>query len=184
MEWVILGLVCVPVIVLVAAFYASRAGQGVEVRPHQVIPTASPRAFVSARAASSAEPNWELVDEAARGFDALVAEHGGKWFYSRVAGVSYPNEDGTSRQKVIRTLTVWQELILERQPEHKLYPYAVRVLVAEGRQIGYVESRAASDVGPSMAAGKQWKAYVAGVGCVPDGGKLGVRIVLLRCGDH
>jgi hypothetical protein len=59
-------------------------------------------------------------------------------FKTTVAGVTFANADGSSRQDAIRTLSARVPVRLVREPNNAHDPYAVAVFTPEGRQIGYV----------------------------------------------
>ena len=53
-------------------------------------------------------------------------------FFSKVAGVSYRNEDGSSRQSIIRRCHIGERLLLKPEPDNPVDPNAVRVLRQNG----------------------------------------------------
>jgi hypothetical protein len=52
------------------------------------------------------------------------------------------------------------ELRLERDPENEHDPNAVKVLLADGRQLGWVPRELAFDLAPKLDAREQWSAVV------------------------
>jgi hypothetical protein len=61
-----------------------------------------------------------------------------KHFYSKVAGVSFENKDGTSRQSLILQCKKYDRIVLVPEPENPHGSTAVRVENASGTQLGYL----------------------------------------------
>jgi hypothetical protein len=61
-----------------------------------------------------------------------------KHFYSKVAGVSFENKDGTSRQSLILQCKKYDRIALVPEPENPHGSTAVRVENASGTQLGYL----------------------------------------------
>jgi len=59
-------------------------------------------------------------------------------FRTRIAGTSYNNEDGSSRQALIAELSRGDELTLVHEPANTYDKYAVAVFNSAGKQLGYV----------------------------------------------
>ena len=55
-----------------------------------------------------------------------------------VAGVSYDNDDGSSRQTIISRCKPGETLMLIREPDNKFDAGAIKVTRRNGQQIGYV----------------------------------------------
>ncbi len=55
-----------------------------------------------------------------------------------VVGESYDNDDGTSRQKIIRRCKAGDQIVLRREPDNPYDPNAIAVTTAAGEQIGYL----------------------------------------------
>ena len=51
-----------------------------------------------------------------------------KWFWSKVAGVTHENEDGTSRQKILQRCEARELLRLVPEPHNPVDPNAIAVL--------------------------------------------------------
>lgn len=62
--------------------------------------------------------------------------------HSKVVGVTFGNDDGTSRQAYIEKLKPGDELILKPMPTPD-YPNAIGVFTVGGKQIGYVKDELA-----------------------------------------
>jgi hypothetical protein len=67
-------------------------------------------------------------------------------FWTNIAGVKYWNADGTSRQRVLRELPPFTPVKLEEEPDNLHDPNAVRVVLQDGRQLGYLPRDVASEV--------------------------------------
>ena len=57
-------------------------------------------------------------------------------FYSKIAGVTRKNDDGSSRQKLLKKCKVGQPLKLAREPANPADENAVMVLTMDGKQEG------------------------------------------------
>ncbi len=78
-----------------------------------------------------------------------------KPFYSKVAGVSHKNNDGSSRQKILKKCRVGDSLKLVREPRNKFDKNAVKVLTEDGKQIGYLNKHVAAEIAPRLDKGSQ-----------------------------
>ena len=70
---------------------------------------------------------------------------------TKVVGVSKTNEDGTSRQEIIRNEVAEEDkLQLEAEPSNPFDPNAIKVLSKHGHQIGYLSKELAEKVLPAI----------------------------------
>jgi hypothetical protein len=69
-----------------------------------------------------------------------------------VAGVSFDNDDGSSRQTIISSCKPGETLRLIREPDNKFDPRAIKVVRGNGRQVGYLPARITCDGDPSGLA--------------------------------
>lgn len=70
---------------------------------------------------------------------------------SKVVGVSKRNDDGSSRQEIIKEQVVEDDpLALQAEPENKYDVNAVKVLSKFGKQIGYLNKELAEKVKPAL----------------------------------
>jgi hypothetical protein len=69
-----------------------------------------------------------------------------KMFYAKVAGVTFPNADGTKRLPVVRACRVAEILVLVPDDSIPDHPGAVGVHRAGGGQLGYLDARLAGEV--------------------------------------
>jgi len=76
-------------------------------------------------------------------------------FSTKVVGVSHKNDDGSSRQKIIRkTCSAGQRLFLVREPDN---PHGngntIAVVTGKGKQVGYLGTDTADDLAPFIDSG-------------------------------
>jgi len=64
-------------------------------------------------------------------------------YFVSVAGVSYDNDDGSSRQTIISRCKPGEALMLNREPNNRFDSGAIRVTRRNGQQIGYVPAHIA-----------------------------------------
>lgn len=75
-------------------------------------------------------------------------------YETKVVGVSMENEDGSSRQEIIRMeVEENDKLKLESEPTNGYDPNAVKVLSQYGNQIGYLNKEIAEKVKPALEHG-------------------------------
>ena len=77
-----------------------------------------------------------------------------KTYSCNVAGATYANPDGSSRQSILRDIAAQDSIALELEPEpdNKHDPNAVKV-IANGQQIGYVPGYIAKSLAPRLERG-------------------------------
>lgn len=68
----------------------------------------------------------------------------------RVAGVTYSNADGSSRQAIIDTMTIDTPVQLVPEPTNKFDPNALAVFIPGNKQIGYVPREFAARIAPFL----------------------------------
>lgn len=66
-------------------------------------------------------------------------------FNSKVVGVSFGNDDGTSRQEIIKTCKPGDDLILKPVPTTE-YPDAIGVFTKQGKQLGHINAELAAEL--------------------------------------
>ena len=86
-------------------------------------------------------------------------------FYSKVAGVTKNNDDGTSRQEIIQEeLKVGDMLFLDREPHNSYDRNAIAVVTSDfDKKIGYINSDLASRLAPLMDRGSFIDCHVADI---------------------
>lgn len=78
----------------------------------------------------------------------------------QLTGERFANEDGSDRQGLIALLAIDEPLMLEREPGNAHDPNAIKVLSAEGAQLGYVAREGARWLAVQMDGGATIEAYV------------------------
>lgn len=103
-----------------------------------------------------------MQDEFEDFMDLLARECDGQWFYGKVAGVTWPNPDGSSRQEIAATLVERDELSLMAEPENAFDANAIAVHSPDGDQVGYLEGRLARELTHRMKQGVRARCFVRG----------------------
>jgi len=109
-------------------------------------------------------------------FGSSVEKH----FYNKLKGVSFRNDDSSSRQKSIRTLKECEELQLCREPDNKFDPNAILVRSGNGARLGYLDARLAGEVTRSLKSGVRWRCYVRHVLHEPGTPSFGVTVFMVK----
>lgn len=91
---------------------------------------------------SSAEQKTDKAESAAVRVDTSKIE---KDFFSKVVGVTFNNEDGSSRQKYISGLKAGDELTF-RPVAIEGHPEAVGVFTTDGKQLGHLTAELAGEL--------------------------------------
>jgi hypothetical protein len=116
-------------------------------------------------------------------FNQIIGPMVDDWFYSKVAGVTHANRDGSNRADLLARSTPFDFLDLIPEPENPVDPNAVAVyLQGTSDQVGYLPERTAHDLLPKMAAedGK-WFATIRELSRDPETGcVVGANIVVFR----
>lgn len=76
-----------------------------------------------------------------------------KQFFSRIAGVTHRNGDGTDRQHLVARLVPGQPLALMREPHNQYSATAIAITNQFGKQLGYVVDETSSDLATRIDAG-------------------------------
>ena len=66
-------------------------------------------------------------------------------FYTKVAGVTFDNADGTSRQSIIKKCSPGEDVIFKPMPS-KEYPDAIGVFTTKGQQLGFLKAELAHEM--------------------------------------
>jgi hypothetical protein len=105
-------------------------------------------------------------------------------FYSKLAGASYPNLDGSSRMAVLEQCEPGEELKLKTGTAPQ-YPDSIAVCRKDGSQLGYLESLLAGEVKRNMASGGRWRCFLQRPTFAPDSKKLvGAALCMVRLEDE
>lgn len=90
---------------------------------------------------------------------------------ARVKGVTFTNDDGSSRRAIIESMSNDDKIILERDPYNLYDSNAVKVcVVKEGQklQIGHIDKYLAANLSPRIRRGAQFTATIVGCGIYND----------------
>ena len=90
---------------------------------------------------------------------------------TKVAGVTFSNPDGSSRQRIISRMSESDKIYLEREPTNQYDSNAVKVLVMQDeqkKQIGYLSRDVAADVSRKLKRGTTYDISIEGVGIWND----------------
>lgn len=97
-------------------------------------------------------------------FDAWLATtvepHAAKLFRSKLVGVSFLNDNGSSRQDALAGCHPREFLVLRFQPTNRYDPNAIEVLRQDGSQIGHLNKRLAGEITRSLERGEVWGAVI------------------------
>ena len=80
---------------------------------------------------------------------------------SLVAGVTYANRDGSSRQEIIQRCQPGEQVFLIAEPDNAVDPHAVAVQREDGAQLGYLPWELAERVAGLLRQGYGYAAFVA-----------------------
>ena len=90
---------------------------------------------------------------------------------TKVVGVTFRNEDGSSRADVIASMNEDDSIILERDPFNEYDSNAVKVCVlknGEKKQFGNLGRDLAATISPRMRRGEKFKARITACGFYMD----------------
>lgn len=123
-------------------------------------------------------PGSDAFDAA---FEKHIAPHTNKYFNTKIAGASFPNVDGSSRPSIIEKCEPMEVLRLELEPNNPVDPNAIAVKRVDGSQLGYLESRVASDLHRDAGKPMSWSAIFRHANRHPSTDEVvGAVIVLTR----
>jgi hypothetical protein len=131
-----------------------------------------------ADAVLSQDPSSDAFDAA---FEKHIAPHTNKYFNTKIAGASFPNADGSSRLSIIKKCEPMEALRLELDPNNPVDPNAISVKRVDGSQLGYLESRVASELHQDAGKPMSWSAIFKHANRHPSTDEVvGAVIVLTR----
>jgi HIRAN domain len=110
-------------------------------------------------------PGSDAFDAA---FEKHIASHTNKYFNTKIAGASFPNADGGSRLSIIKKCEPMEVLRLELDPNNPVDPNAIAVKRVDGSQLGYLESRVASELHRDAGKPMSWSAVFKHVNRQPS----------------
>jgi hypothetical protein len=116
-----------------------------------------------------------------KAFQSQFSESIDKHFYANVVGVTYPNEDGSSREDAIESCKFGQLIQFRREVNNKYDPNAVSVITEDGRGLGYLSRGVAADVTRQFdTTGAVWMAMVRRVTRRSAGNHAGLLLCMFR----
>lgn len=90
---------------------------------------------------------------------------------TKVVGVTFSNEDGSSRTRIIAGMTESDKVCIERDPFNQYDANAVKVCVlknGEKKQIGFLAKEIAAEISPKLRKNVKFNVSIAGVGIWND----------------
>ncbi|MEO1496839.1 MAG: HIRAN domain-containing protein [Planctomycetota bacterium] len=101
-------------------------------------------------------------------------------FYAKIAGVSHDNQDGSSRQSIIRLCEVGEQLRLDHDEGNEHDRFAVKLIRSTGEQVGYLPSDLARQVVQRSSTGTRYAAFIQDLtGGTPDKPTRGANLLLI-----
>ncbi len=73
--------------------------------------------------------------------------------FAKVAGVTFPNDDGSERQEIIKRCRVGESLVLRRDADDPYSTFAIQVLRSTGEQLGHAPDYLAETICEEREAG-------------------------------
>ena len=105
-----------------------------------------------------------------------------KHVFAKVAGVTFPNDDGSERQSVLRDCRVNETIVLVHDPGNSYSSYATKVLRTNGAQLGHAPEYLAERLFREAKAGYQPVAVITNLtGGTRDKPRRGANFVVFFC---
>lgn len=103
-----------------------------------------------------------------------------KHFFTKVVGVNHKNDDGSSRQAIIKCCRLLEPLVFDHEEHNPQDPNAIGVCRQNGQQIGYLRRELAEEVVSKSAKGYKYAAHIMTLtGGEPSAPSRGVNIVIV-----
>ncbi len=106
--------------------------------------------------------------------------------YTKVAGASHQNRDGSERQQIIRSIKAMEQLVLKPLPRNRYSSHAVGVFRQSGEQLGFLGDELAGDVMDGIKdEGVTFLCFASGVTGGDAAGKplVGLNLIVLALAD-
>ena len=104
-------------------------------------------------------------------------------FFSKIAGVSYKNDNGTERQKILRKMKnegcKGEKLYLQLDPNNQYDKNAVKVLNQDNEQLGYLKHDVAMEISERLKRGEKVTVVVSEITGGDNGTSLGCNIKII-----
>jgi len=105
-------------------------------------------------------------------------------FHTAIAGVTHDNDDGSSRQEILRKCTIGERLILEHFPLTD-HPNAVKILKTNGEMLGWIRSYVAEGIVEFLNSGGTVRAVITELtGGTTDKKTLGCNIEVIESSNE
>jgi hypothetical protein len=93
-----------------------------------------------------------------------------EYFFSKIVGVTHPNDDGSDRAEILAGCELFAVLYFEHKPENPVDPMAVAVMLQDTRQqLGYLPQRTAHDLLSRVKSeGGSWNGFLRETFTAPD----------------
>ena len=97
--------------------------------------------------------------------------------FTKVAGVTKTNDDGSNRQQILQD---WRTLQLIRDPSNPYDRNAVKICLSTGQQIGFLSAELAAEFAPKIDKGKRIEAVITEItGGIEENKTLGCNVKLI-----
>ncbi len=105
-----------------------------------------------------------------------------KEFHTKLVGVTHDNDDGTSRQKIIRRCRIGENLKLVWQPNNLYDSNAVAICRESGEQVGWLSRTVAEEIVRRGKEGEQFSIEISDLtGGTRSRPTLGVNVKIGVC---
>jgi len=101
-------------------------------------------------------------------------------FNTKIAGVTFKNKDGSSRQRLLRKSDPNELLLMKREPENPVDENAIKLVKPKGKQLGYIPSKNAETLAPQMDNGAKFFAQISQINGGDNGKSYGANIRIFR----
>ena len=105
-----------------------------------------------------------------------------RYLFTHIAGVTFPNIDGSSRQVTLCRCKPMQLIVLKWERNNPVSETAVAVYLESGEQLGYLPSRLGRETLKRLNKGQIWSGFIISIG-VPENSEheaLGATVVLVK----
>jgi hypothetical protein len=105
-----------------------------------------------------------------------------RYIFTNVAGVTFSNRDGSSRQVALCRCKPLDRIVLNWERDNPASRTAVAVYLENGSQLGYLESRLGKETCKRLSKGECWIGFLVRAGVATAHGQevLGATIVIVK----
>lgn len=101
-------------------------------------------------------------------------------FSTKIAGVTFDNPDGSSRQRYLKKSSPSELLLMKREPDNPMDENAIKLMKPNGKQLGYIPSKNAETLAPQMDNGTKFFAQIEQITGGEEGKSYGANIKIFR----